>query len=93
MVKNGAERVAVNTPIQGTAADIVKIAMVSLDKALAGTNAAILLQVHDELILECPEADAPDVAALVKQVMESSTQLRVPLRVSVEYGKSWGDFH
>jgi DNA polymerase-1 len=93
MVKNSAERVAVNTPIQGTAADIAKIAMVSLDKALAGTKAALLLQVHDELILECPEADAPEIAAVVKQVMESSTQLHVPLRVSVECGKSWGDFH
>jgi DNA polymerase-1 len=93
MVKNGAERVAVNTPIQGTSADIVKIAMVSLDKALVGTKAALLLQVHDELILECPEEDASEIAAVVKQVMESSTRLNVPLRVSVECGKSWGDFH
>jgi DNA polymerase-1 len=93
MVKSGAERVAVNTPIQGTSADIVKIAMVSLDRALAGTGAALLLQVHDELILECPETTAQETAAVVKQVMESSTRLKVPLRVSVECGKNWGDFH
>jgi DNA polymerase-1 len=93
MVKSSAERVAVNTPIQGTAADIVKIAMISLDKALSGSKTVILLQVHDELILECPEEDAPETATTVKQVMESSTPLKVPLRVSVECGKSWGDFH
>jgi DNA polymerase-1 len=93
MVKSGAERVAVNTPIQGTSADIVKIAMVSLDRALAGTEAALLLQVHDELILECPEETARETAAVVKRVMESSTRLKVPLRVSVECGKNWGDFH
>jgi DNA polymerase-1 len=92
-VKSGAERIAVNTPIQGTAADIVKIAMVNLDKAIAGTKAAILLQVHDELILECPEESAPETAVLVKQVMETSTSLRVPLRVSVEHGPRWGNFH
>jgi DNA polymerase-1 len=92
-VKSGAERIAVNTPIQGTAADIAKIAMINLDKALAGTEAAILLQVHDELILECPEASAPEIAALVKQVMETSTPLRVPLRVGVEHGPRWGNFH
>jgi DNA polymerase-1 len=92
-VKSGAERVAVNTPIQGTAADIVKIAMVNLDQALQGTKAALLLQVHDELILECPEETAAEVAAVVKRVMESSTRLNVPLRVGVECGKRWGDFH
>ena len=64
-----------------------------LQKALAGTNAAILLQVNDELILECPEESAPETAALVKQVMETSTSLRVPLRVSVEHGPRWGNFH
>ncbi|MDR1468093.1 MAG: DNA polymerase I [Spirochaetaceae bacterium] len=95
-VKSSAERIAVNTPIQGTAADIVKIAMINLDKALSGTEgtqAAILLQVHDELILECPEESASETAVLVKQVMETSTPLRVPLRVSVEHGTRWGNFH
>ncbi|MDR1909570.1 MAG: DNA polymerase I, partial [Spirochaetaceae bacterium] len=90
-----AERVAVNTPIQGSAADIVKTAMLMLDRRLAetGSPARLLLQVHDELILECPRSEARDAAALVREVMENAVSLSVPLRVSVETGKRWGDFH
>jgi DNA polymerase-1 len=91
--KAAAERVAVNTPIQGSAADIVKTAMLKLDKALAGSPARMLLQVHDELILETPQSYAKTAAGLVKEVMENAVSLRVPLRVSVETGKRWGDFH
>jgi DNA polymerase-1 len=93
--KAAAERVAVNTPIQGSAADIVKTAMVNLDKALAdaGSPALLLLQVHDELIFECPKEAAKEAAALIKMEMESAVKLKVPLRVSVETGKRWGDFH
>jgi DNA polymerase-1 len=93
--KAGAERIAVNTPIQGSAADIVKTAMLNLDKRLAEKNspAKLLLQVHDELILECPKADAPAASKLIKEVMENAVKLRIPLRVSVETGKRWGDFH
>ncbi|GHU80383.1 DNA polymerase I [Spirochaetia bacterium] len=93
--KAAAERVAVNTPIQGSAADIVKIAMLNLDKRLSAEEspARLLLQVHDELILECPAAAAGEAAALVREEMESAISLRVPLRVSVETGKRWGDFH
>jgi DNA polymerase-1 len=93
--KAAAERVAVNTPIQGSAADIVKTAMLNLDKALAaeGSPARLLLQVHDELILDCPGAEAPAAVELVRREMENAVTLRVPLRVSVEKGKRWGDFH
>jgi DNA polymerase-1 len=93
--KAAAERVAVNTPIQGSAADIVKTAMLNLDKRLAAEQspARLLLQVHDELILECPKNGAKAAAALVKEVMENAVTLRAPLRVSVETGKRWGDFH
>jgi DNA polymerase-1 len=93
--KAAAERVAVNTPIQGSAADIVKTAMLNLDKALSasGSSARLLLQVHDELILECPARDAPGVAVLVRDVMENAVTLKAPLRVSVETGTRWGDFH
>jgi DNA polymerase-1 len=93
--KSAAERVAINTPIQGSAADIVKLAMLNLDKALTGgkSPAKLLLQVHDELILECPEKDAKAVSALVKAEMENAVKLSIPLRVSVETGKRWGDFH
>jgi DNA polymerase-1 len=69
--------------------------MLNLDKRLAAEQspARLLLQVHDELILECPTAEAKAAAALVKEVMEKAAVLRVPLRVSVETGRRWGDFH
>ncbi|MCR4938750.1 MAG: DNA polymerase I [Treponemataceae bacterium] len=93
--KAGAERIAVNTPVQGSAADIVKMAMVAVYKKLKEQfpSARLLLQVHDELIAECDEAEAPSLAALMKETMENIVKLEVPLRVSVEYGKSWGEFH
>jgi len=91
--KAAAERVAVNTPIQGSAADIVKTAMLKLDKKLAKSPARLLLQVHDELILECPKAEAAETAKLVQHEMEHAVPLTIPLRVSVETGKSWGKFH
>ncbi|MBD5427565.1 MAG: DNA polymerase I [Treponema sp.] len=97
MEKNGATRVATNTPIQGTAADIVKKAMIAVDDALREhpTGARLLLQVHDELIFECPddETTIADTIALVKERMEHAVKLDVPLCVSVEYGSSWGLFH
>jgi DNA polymerase-1 len=93
--KSAAERVAVNTPIQGSAADIVKTAMLKLDRRLTSqkSKARLLLQVHDELILECPKDDADETAILVKTEMEQAAALSIPLRVSVETGKRWGDFH
>ncbi|MDR2028175.1 MAG: DNA polymerase I [Treponema sp.] len=93
--KAAAERVAVNTPIQGSAADIVKTAMLNLDRALTAQKspARLLLQVHDELILEAPKDQAAAAACLVRQEMEKAAALKVPLRVSVETGKRWGDFH
>jgi len=93
--KAAAERVAVNTPIQGSAADIVKTAMLKLDSALstAKSPARLLLQVHDELILECPKDAAKETTTLVKREMENAVKLTIPLRVSVETGKRWGDFH
>lgn len=91
----GAERVAVNTPIQGSAADIVKTAMLRVDGALAreGLASRLLLQVHDELILESPLSEVAAVRELAKREMEAVITLAVPLRVSVESGESWGDFH
>lgn len=95
MEQSGAERIAVNTPIQGSAADIVKTAMIRVESALRGENlrARLLLQVHDELILEAPLAEESCVRALLKKEMEAVITLAVPLRVSVESGASWGDFH
>jgi len=93
--KSAAERIAVNTPIQGSAADIVKTAMLNLDKRLVKENspAKLLLQVHDELILECPQDKAEETVKLIKSEMEKATSLVIPLRVTVEIGKRWGDFH
>jgi DNA polymerase-1 len=74
----------------------MKIAMLKADAALKKhpeLEAALLLQVHDELILECPEKTAEKTADLVKKTMESAVNLNVPLRASVEIGKRWGDFH
>ena len=93
--KSGAERIAVNTPIQGSAADIVKQAMLDVTVALTRNRlpAQLLLQVHDELIFECPENIASEAAACIKSTMENVITLRVPLKVSVETGVRWGDFH
>jgi len=93
--KAAAERVAVNTPIQGSAADIVKAAMIALSRRLdrEKSPARLLLQVHDELILECPAESAGEAALLAREEMEGAMELSIPLRVSVEAGASWGGFH
>lgn len=90
-VRSGAERIALNTPIQGTAADIIKLAMIRVENALQEQlpEAQLLLQVHDELIVECPEAIAQDVAELVSREMENVTSLDVPLTAEAKFGKSW----
>lgn len=92
-VRQGAERIALNTPIQGTAADLIKLAMIRVEKALEENfpEAELLLQVHDELIVECPEEIAPQVAELVSREMEQVAALSVPLTAEAKYGKSWYD--
>lgn len=87
------ERVAMNTPIQGTAADIIKKAMVDTDAALkaAGMKARLILQIHDELIVEAPEDEAEAAAALLKEKMENTVKLLVPLVADAHVGKSWFD--
>ncbi len=93
MVRQFGARAAMNTPIQGTAADIMKIAMVNLYKELNKTNydAKIVLQVHDELILECKESDSEEVQKLLKNCMENAIQLSIPLQVETEVAKTWYD--
>ncbi len=92
-IRSGAERIALNTPIQGTAADIIKLAMIRVENALNERfpEAKLLLQVHDELIVECPEEMAEPVAALVSREMETVAKLHVPLTAEAKYGKSWYD--
>jgi DNA polymerase-1 len=91
----GAQRIAVNTPIQGSAADIVKTAMLRVDRRIRSESlqARILLQVHDELILECPEGEADHVEEILIEEMTDAIALDVPLTVSVERGTSWGELH
>jgi DNA polymerase-1 len=86
------EREAINAPIQGTAADIMKIAMIHLPEKLAqvGLSARILLQVHDELVLECPQSELKETARIVCQVMEAAYPLKAPLQSEARYGKNWG---
>jgi DNA polymerase-1 len=88
-----AERVAKNTPIQGTAADILKIAMVKLGLGDVVPGARMILTVHDELVFEVPEALVPDASAKIKSVMENAMQLDVPLEVDVGSGVHWGEAH
>jgi len=91
LIRASGERMALNTPIQGTAADILKLAMIKLSKELKDNNlkSKILLQVHDELILEVPNDEFDKVQSLVKKVMEECYVLDVPLKVEMEYGKNW----
>ncbi len=93
--KMAAERVAVNSPIQGSAADIVKQAMIDVTRALAQKRMTtrLLLQVHDELIFEVPDSELEQARELVKEKMERAVELSVALRVSLEVGPTWGDIH
>ncbi|CAM4134230.1 DNA polymerase I [Streptococcus penaeicida] len=90
-VRSFAERTAINSPIQGSAADILKIAMINLDKALenGAFKAQMLLQVHDEIVLEVPKDELDAVKQLVKETMESAVELAVPLRADENSGQSW----
>lgn len=90
-VREAGERLAYNMPIQGTAADIIKLAMIELDGKLDQLGARLLLQVHDELLIETPEDRADEVAAVTKHVMEGAAQLKVPLAVEVGIGPNWYD--
>jgi len=95
MLRNFGERVARNSPIQGTSADIIKIAMINVDKRLreSGTGARLLLQVHDELLIESPRENAQAVLDILKDEMENAVRLSVPLKVEAEIGDSWFDCH
>ena len=95
MMRKGAERAAINAPLQGTAADIMKLAMIKIPSAMLKENlqAKMLLQVHDELIFEVPEAELEETALLVKTLMENIVTLDVPLIAETGSGKSWAKAH
>lgn len=92
-LRSFAERTAMNTPIQGTAADIIKLAMVHINDALTKSNldARMLLQVHDELIFECPKDELEDLIVMVRDEMENAITLTVPLKVDISSGLTWYD--
>jgi len=92
--RSAAERTAVNTPIQGTAADLVKRAMLRVDAALQGRfQARMLLQVHDELVLEAPPSEVSEVGPIVRSEMAGAANLSVPLVVELGEGETWGKAH
>jgi DNA polymerase-1 len=91
--RSAAERTAVNTPIQGTAADLVKRAMLRVDRALAGKQAKMLLQVHDELVLEAPPEEVAQVRPLLVEEMKKAADLAVPLEVELGEGDTWAQAH
>jgi len=93
VTRRAAERMAINTPVQGTAADVIKVAMIRLDAALADFEARMLLQVHDELLVEAPKGECDEVAALMKKIMEEAIELDVPLKVDVGIGRNWAEIH
>jgi DNA polymerase-1 len=92
-LRNREEREAINAPVQGSAADIMKVAMIQLDEKLSnsGLDARILLQVHDELLLECSTADLDAARRLTQEVMENAIRLSVPLLTEARSGSNWGD--
>lgn len=92
-LRSFAERTAMNSPIQGSAADIIKIAMIRMQKMLRekGLKAKMLLQVHDELIFEAPKEEIPVLKELVPKVMDSAVDLAVPLKVESASGDTWFD--
>ena len=93
MVRSAAERTAMNHPMQGSAADIIKIAMSRVEQALNQGNyqSELIMQIHDELDLQVPETELEEVAALVKATMESVVDLRVPLVADVSWGNTWAE--
>ncbi|OYV98828.1 MAG: DNA polymerase I [Deltaproteobacteria bacterium 37-65-8] len=95
VLREAAERMAINTPIQGSAADLIKMAMIRVDREFreAGMEARLILQIHDELIVEAPEREAPGSERILKEAMEGVAKLSVPLTVSVSRGKNWGEIH
>jgi DNA polymerase-1 len=90
-----AEREAVNTPIQGTAAEVIKTAMINIQESFKENNlkTKMLLQIHDELLFEVPEKEADKVAKIVKDCMEEAVKLNIPLKVSIGKGENWLEAH
>ena len=91
MIRSGGERIALNTPIQGTSADIIKKAMVEIDNEIKKKNLStkMIVQVHDELVFDCPKDEFEELKEIIRNIMENTYQLNVPLKVDIEYGDDW----
>jgi DNA polymerase-1 len=91
ILRQAAERAAINMPIQGTAADLMKLAMVNVDKKLKGSDCNVLLQIHDSILVECPAAKAKKVEKIIRDTMESAYPLTIKLSVDTTVGKNWSE--
>jgi len=92
-VREAAERMAINMPVQGTSADIIKVAMINLYREMEKRRlkSKMLLQVHDELVFEVPDGEMDTMRKLVPDVMDSAVTLSVPIKVDTKSGKNWGE--
>ena len=92
-MREAAERMAINMPVQGTSADIIKVAMINLDREMEKRQlrSKMLLQVHDELIFEVPETEREEMHQLVPKIMSTALELSVPIKVDIKAGKNWGE--
>jgi DNA polymerase-1 len=92
-VREAAERMAINMPVQGTSADIIKVAMINLEREIEkrSLKSKMLLQVHDELIFEVPSAELKEMKEIVPELMTSAIELSVPLKAAVKTGPNWGE--
>jgi DNA polymerase-1 len=95
IARNAAERTAINTPIQGTAADLIKVAMIHIHRRLKDLKLStkMVMQVHDELVFECPEGELEQASRIVREGMEGAMECSVPLRVSIARGRNWNEAH
>jgi len=93
MVRSAAERLAINTPLQGTAADLIKMAMIEIDREIKERKlqGKMILQIHDELIFEVPDEEIDPFKSLVKEKMEGVLKLNVPIEVHIAVGKNWAE--
>jgi DNA polymerase-1 len=92
-VREAAERMAINAPVQGTSADIIKVAMINLQREMKRRKlkSKMLLQIHDELLFEVPQGEVEELKSLVAEVMSQAMKLSVPLKIDVKLGKNWGE--
>jgi DNA polymerase-1 len=93
MVREAAERMAINAPVQGSSADIIKIAMINLHREMERRNlkSKMLLQIHDELLFEVPEAEVAEMKSLISELMPRAVELRVPVKIDIKLGKNWAE--